>query len=94
MPRHTKVTFKRYDQAQLLLPTCLDDLIPDNHVVRVVDSAINNITVSPLLSRYKGGDTSSYHPCMMLIVLVYAYSQKIYSSRQVAKALRENITFM
>ncbi len=27
-------------------------------------------------------------------MLVYAYSQKIYSSRQIAKALRENIFFM
>lgn len=31
---------------------------------------------------------------MMLKVLVYAYTQKIYSSRQIAKALRENIHFM
>ena len=31
---------------------------------------------------------------MMLKVLVYAYTQKLYSSRQIAKALRENIHFM
>jgi len=31
---------------------------------------------------------------MLLKVLVYAYSQKIYSSRKIAKALRENIHFM
>jgi len=31
---------------------------------------------------------------MMLKVLVYAYTQKIYSSRKIAKALRENIHFM
>ena len=42
----------------------------------------------------KGGGTSSYHPKMLLKVLVYAYSQKIYSSRKIAKALRENIHFM
>ena len=31
---------------------------------------------------------------MMLKVLVYAYTQRIYSSRQIAKALRENVNFM
>jgi hypothetical protein len=31
---------------------------------------------------------------MMLKVLVYAYTQRIYSSRQIAKALRENLNFM
>jgi hypothetical protein len=30
----------------------------------------------------------------MLKVLVYAYTQRIYSSRQIAKALRENVNFM
>jgi hypothetical protein len=31
---------------------------------------------------------------MMLKVLVYAYSQRVYSSRQIAKALRENIHYI
>jgi len=46
------------------------------------------------MKQYKGGGTSSYHPRMMLKVLVYAYAQLIYTSRQIAKALRENVTFM
>ena len=35
----------------------------------------------------------SYHPKMMLKVLIYAYTQKIYSSPQIAKALIEQIPF-
>src|SRR5690606_568860 len=61
---------------------------------RVINDTIDKIDIEPLLMQYKGGGTSSYHPKMMLKVLVYAYSQKIYSSRQIAKALRENIFFM
>lgn len=89
-----KVIFKPYQMNQLMLPMSLDDLIPANHLVRVVNSAIERMNIDPLLKRYKGGGTSSYHPKMMLKVLVYAYTQKIYSSRQIAKALRENIHFM
>jgi transposase len=55
---------------------------------------IEKIDIQPLLEKYKGGGTSSYHPRMLLKVLVYAYIEKIYSSRKIAKALRENVNFM
>ena len=64
------------------------------HLVRVVNDVIDKMKIEPMLRNYKGGGTSSYHPKMMLKVLVYAYTQKLYSSRQIAKALRENIHFM
>jgi transposase len=66
---------------QLRLPMSLDDLIPENHLVRVVNSTIERMDTEPLLKQYKGGGTSSYHPKMMLKVIVYAYIEKIYSSR-------------
>lgn len=92
--KNPHVVFKPYTMGQLQLPTNLEDLIPEHHLVRVVHAAIEKMDLDVLLKRYKGGGTSSYHPKMMLKVLVYAYSQRIYSSRQIAKALRENIYFM
>jgi len=90
-----KPTFKPYIQAQpSLIPPSWDELIPANHQVRVVNRAVERIDIEPLLKKYKGGGTSSYHPRMMLKVLVYAYTQRIYSSRQIAKGLRENVNFM
>lgn len=87
--------FKPYVVGQVrLLPPSYDELIEAGHLVRVVNDAIDQLDLSPLLARYKGGGISSYHPLMMLKILVYAYAQKIYSSRQIAKALRENIHFM
>lgn len=88
------VTFKPYSMGQLVFPSNLEDLIPEKHMVRVVHEAIERMDLTPLLRQYKGGGTSSYHPKMMLKVLVYAYSQRIFSSRQIAKALRENVHFM
>lgn len=92
--RSEAVVFKPYVRGQLQLPTDLSSLIPEKHVVRVVDGAIERVDLRRLMSRYKGGGTSSYHPKMMLKVLVYAYTQRVYSSRQIAKALRENVNFM
>ena len=79
---------------QYLLPPSYDELIEPGHLVRVVSAAIDKLDLRPLLAQYKGGGASSYHPQMLLKVLVYAYTQKIYSSRKIAKALRENIHFM
>jgi transposase len=87
--------FKPYIQHQIkLIPPSYDELIEVEHLVRTVNDAIENIDLSRLEAKYKGGGRSSYHPKMLLKVLVYAYSQKIYSSRRIAKALRENIHFM
>jgi len=76
------------------MPPSYDEKIPWDHLVRVVNDAVEKINLSSLLSQYSGGGRSSYHPRMMLKVLVYAYAEKIYSSRRIAKALRENLYFM
>jgi len=95
MKRHEQVTFKPYEQDQLLLlPPSLGELIPEGHPVRAISGVIDSLPLKPLQTGYRGGGTSSYHPKMMLKVLVYAYSQRLYSSRRIAKALRENVVFM
>ncbi len=87
--------FNEYNQDQMwLFPPSIEELIPQNHIVRTVNAAIDGMDISKILRSYKGGGTSSYHPQMLLKVLIYAYSQKIYSSRNICKALRENINFM
>jgi transposase len=93
--RHNKVTFKAYDQDQMwLLPPSLGELIPADHIVRLVNSAIEGLNLEPLLNGYEGGGSSTYHPRMLLKALVYGYIEKLYSSRGIEKALQENICFM
>jgi transposase len=90
-----KASFKPYQQNQMsLLPIDLETLIPENHMVRVVDRAIESMNTKPLFDLYPGGGASAYNPVMMLKVIVYAYADKIYSSRIIAKATRENINFL
>jgi len=89
------VVFKTYDQSQpTLLPPSLDDLVPMGHPVRVVNEVIEKISPELLLKPYKGGGTSSYHPKMLLKVLVYGYLSNIYSSRKLEAATRESVYLM
>lgn len=90
-----KVVFKTYDQQQaMLLPPSLDELIAQNHPVRIVNKVLDQIDIEPLVAKYKAGGTSSFHPRMLLKVLVFAYINNIYSSRRIEAALQENIYFM
>lgn len=91
----SKLVFKPYSPNQMmLLPPSLDELVPAQHPVRVVNQVIESIDISLLLKNYKSGGTSSYHPKMLLKVMVYAYMTNIYSSRKMENALRENVFFM
>ena len=87
-------TFKDYTMNQLQLPLSFEDFIPENHLVRVVNTVVDSLELKPLYDRYKDGGCPAYHPRMMLKVMIYSFTQKTYSSRQIAKALRENINFM
>ena len=87
--------FKPYEQAQaMLLPPSLEELIPEKHLVRVVNKMIEEIDKRVLERQYKGGGTSAYDPKMLLKVIVYAYTQRVFSSRRIAKELRENVNYM
>jgi transposase len=90
-----KPIFKAYHQDQImLLPPSLAELITDNHPVRIVNEVLNKIDIRPLTRKYKTGGSSSYHPLMLLKVLVYAYINNIYSSRKIEEAVQQNIHFM
>jgi len=93
--RHNQVIFKPYEQDQMwLLPPSLGELIPPKHIVRLVSSAIDGMDMSKLLNAYEGGGASNYHPKMLLKALIYGYIEKLYSSRRIEKALKENVCFM
>ena len=90
-----KLAIKSDNRKQnLLLPPSLDDLVPENHMVRVVDAVIDRLDISDILSTYRGGGNSAFNPKMMLKILVFAYLSNVYSSRRIEDLLRRDIYFM
>lgn len=69
-------------------------MIEPNHPVRVVNQVIDSLDIESLINKYKGGGCSSYHPRLLLKVLVYGYLTNQYSSRKIEQALSQNIHFM
>ena len=89
------VVYKEYNQGQrMLLPPSLEELISEKHLVRVIDRVVEEMDLEAIYQSYKGGGTSSYHPKMLIKIIIYAYATQVYSGRQIAKQIRENIPFM
>src|SRR5690554_2453507 len=90
-----RIKFKEYNQQQnWLFPPSIEELIPENHPVRIVNRVIEHLDIQNLIAAYNAEGKPSYNPKMMLKVMVYAYMDNIYSSRKIEKAMRENINFM
>ena len=94
------IKFKKYDQNEgLALPPYLDELIDKHHLVRVISHLVDDLPLDLLISGFTSnkdnqGGNQPYHPKMMLKVLIYSYSQGIYTCRQISRQLRENVHYM
>lgn len=97
MPRgkKLKVVFKQdFRQQGLLIPLDLNDMVPDDHPVRVVNEVLDKVDICEVIKLFRPGGTSSYHPRMLLKVIVFGYINNIYSSRKLEEAIKSNIHFM
>lgn len=91
----SKVVFKSYNQGQIsLFPSRLDERIPLDSPVRLINTIVDGLDLKELISTYESGGTTPYDPRMLLKVVFYAYMNNLYSCRRIGKALDENIHYM
>lgn len=77
-----------------MFPPHLRDLLPDDHLAVILNDVIETLDLSCLYNKVPLEGNPSYHPKMMLKVLLYAYSNGIFSSRKIQQALQESVAFM
>ena len=87
-------TFKPYNHRQVHTILDIESLIPAHHPARVVDEIVESVPDDQLFSHYKGGGRSSFHPKMMLKIILFGYSQKVYSCRGIEKLIHESVPAM
>ena len=68
--------------------------IPEKHLSRVIDEVVEGIKMEHLEVYYPGGGSPAYHPKGLIKSWIYGYSEGVYTSRGLAKAIRERIPFM
>ena len=90
-------TFRDWDVDQgWLLPPSVHELVPPGHVAHFVRNAVReDLDLRSILDTYQEErGYPPYHPVMMTALLLYAYTQGIFSSRRIAKACEERVDFM
>jgi transposase len=92
--------FLPYEKDQLfLMPPSVQEWVRDDSLARFVSEVVETLDAEGRLAgfyaRYRedGWGRASYHPLMMVKVLLYAYCHGLSSSRKIAQALEQDIGF-
>src|SRR3977135_3701828 len=89
-------TFRPWDVDQVwLLPPSIPDLVPSGHIAHFArDTVRTGLDLSRIMDVYdEERGFPPYHPGMMEALLLYAYSQGIYSSRKLGRGVGERLHF-
>jgi transposase len=90
-------TFRPWDVEQTwLLPPSVQELVPARHPAHLVRELVRTqLDLRAIFAEYdEERGYPPYHPAMMTALLLYGYTQGLFSSRKLAKACEERIDFM
>jgi transposase len=74
-----------------LLPPSVDEWLPQRHLARFVVEVVDRLDLSALEKAYRGSGAASYHPAMLLALLIYGYATRVFSSRALERATYDSV---
>jgi len=78
----------------LLFPPNIFDLLADDHECYLYSDLFAQLDTSIIESQYSLKGQNAYHPQLIVSILIYAYSRGVFSSRQIERRCREDLSFM
>ena len=86
--------FRQVDrETGFLLPPCIDEWLPERHLARFVVEVIEQLDLRAMVKAYRGSGSASYHPSVLLGLLVYGYATGVFSSRKLERATYDSVAF-
>jgi transposase len=76
-----------------LLPPSVDEWMPEKHLARFICEVIDELDLGQMSRAYRGTGSASYHPRMLLGILVYGYATGVFSSRKLERATYDSVAF-
>jgi transposase len=80
-------------QTGFLLPPSVDDWLPEKHLARFVVEVIEGLDLRSMRESYRGSGSASYHPSVLLGIIVYGYATGVFSSRKLERATYDSVAF-
>src|SRR3972149_1088116 len=93
MPIPFKKDPEEYNERKLMAENVFDLLPPDDDCF-VYEDIFSQIDTGQLEKKYSMLGQHAYHPRLITAILIYAYSQGIFSSRKIEKKCSQDLSFM
>src|SRR3954449_8128620 len=78
-------------ETGFLLPPSVDEWLPKTHLARFVVEVIDGLDLSEMTKSYRGSGSASYHPAVLLGIVVYGYATAVFSSRKLERATYDSV---
>ena len=79
-------------QTAFLLPS-VDEWLPERHLARFIVEVIEKLDLRAMSGSYRGSGSASYHPSMLLGLVVYGYATGVFTSRKLERATYDSVAF-
>jgi len=76
-----------------LMPPSVDEWLPERHLARFVVDVIASLDLRAMIGSYRGCGEASYHPAVLLGILVYGDATGVFSSRKLERASYDSVAF-
>lgn len=86
--------YQNYNMDQVVLPLDLEVKIPETDIVKAVNELVESIPEDLFYLVEKKTGRPAYHPKMMMKVLLYAYTQSVFSGRKIERLMSDSIRMM
>jgi len=77
-----------------LFPANIFDLLPKDHSCFVYEDIFEQLATSSVEKLFSIRGQNAYHPRLITSILIYAYTQGVFSSREIEKKCHEDLSFM
>jgi transposase len=79
--------------TDFLMPPSVDEWLPERHLARFVVEVIAGLDLRAMTGSYRGSGEASYHPQLLLGIIVYGYATGVFSSRKLERATYDSVAF-
>jgi transposase len=76
-----------------LMPPSVDEWLPQRHLARFVAEVIEGLDLRVMTGSYRGSGEASYHPRLLLGLIIYGYATGVFSSRNLERATHDSVAF-
>jgi len=76
-----------------LMPPSVDEWLPQRHLARFVAEVVEGLDLRFMTASYRGSGAASYHPALLLGLIIYGYATGVFSSRNLERATYDSVAF-